>query len=102
MTLSKWQALGNVYLLAEQADLTPNRVRQLCEGQADGILEATGEATFKVWNADGSIAEMSGNGARIAAAWLARKTGARDVQLRVGERDVTAAVDGDDVVLEIG
>jgi diaminopimelate epimerase len=102
MRLSKWQALGNVYLLVEQAELTPERVRELCDGQADGILEVESDTTVKVWNSDGSIAEMSGNGARIAAAWLARKTGAREVRLRVGERDVTAIVEGDDVVLDVG
>jgi diaminopimelate epimerase len=102
MKLSKWQALGNVYLLAEQAELTPERVRGLCDGQADGVLEVESDAQFKVWNADGSIAEMSGNGARIAAAWLARKTRATDVRLRVGERDVTATVEGDMVVLDVG
>jgi diaminopimelate epimerase len=102
MKLSKWQALGNVYLLAEQAELTPERVRELCDGQADGVLEVESDAQFRVWNADGSIAEMSGNGARIAAAWLARKTGASDVSLRVGERDVTATVDRDTVVLDVG
>jgi diaminopimelate epimerase len=48
------------------------------------------------------VAEMSGNGARIAAAWLARKTGSREVALRVGSRDLTATVDGDDVTLEAG
>src|SRR6185503_8206697 len=56
----------------------------------------------KVWNPDGSVAEMSGNGARIAAAWLARESGLRDVKLRVGERDLTATVDGNMVVLDVG
>jgi diaminopimelate epimerase len=110
MKLSKWQALGNVYLLVERAELheplTPQRVRKLCEGVSDGVLEvlsrADTHADVKVWNADGSTAEMSGNGARIAAAWLARKSGAPQVTLRVGERDVTAAVDGDLVALDAG
>ena len=102
MKSSKWHALGNVYLLVEQAELTPERVRDLCDGQADGILEVVSDAEVKVWNADGSTAEMSGNGARIAAAWLARKSGTTHVELRVGERDVTATVEGDNVVLDVG
>jgi diaminopimelate epimerase len=101
MKLSKWQALGNVYLLVEQADLTPERVRELCDGEADGILEVRGNEVT-VWNADGSTAEMSGNGARIAAAWFARRSGRPRVELRVGSREVTAMVDGDNVVLEVG
>ena len=102
MKSSKWHALSNVYLLVEQAELTPQRVRDLCDGQADGILEVVSDAEVKVWNADGSTAEMSGNGARIAAAWLARKSGTTHVELRVGERDVTATVEGDNVVLDVG
>jgi diaminopimelate epimerase len=101
MRSSKWHALGNVYLLVEQADtLTPESARELAH-DTDGVLEVNG-TQVKVWNPDGSIAEMSGNGARIAAAWLARKTGSRDVSLRVGERDVTATVDGDVVTLNAG
>ena len=101
MRSSKWHALGNVYLLVEQADaLTPERARELAH-DTDGVLEVDGNSV-KVWNPDGSVAEMSGNGARIAAAWLARKTGSRDVTLRVGERDMTATVDGDNVTLNAG
>jgi diaminopimelate epimerase len=101
MRSSKWHALGNVYLLVEQADaLTPERARELAR-DTDGVLEVNG-THVKVWNPDGSVAEMSGNGARIAAAWLARESGARDVTLRVGERDVSATVDGDQVTLDVG
>jgi len=101
MTSSKWQALGNVYLLVEQAEaLTPDRARELAR-DTDGVLEVKG-TDVTVWNPDGSTAELSGNGARIAAAWLARKAGVKDVSLRVGERDLTASVDGDMVVLDVG
>jgi diaminopimelate epimerase len=101
MKSSKWHALGNVYLLVEQADtLTPERARELSR-DTDGVLEVRG-TDVTVWNPDGSVAEMSGNGARIAAAWLARKTGSREVTLKVGVRDVTATVDGDDVTLDVG
>jgi diaminopimelate epimerase len=110
MKLSKWQALGNAYLLVERAELpeplTPDLVRELCEGRADGILEvlstADSQAEVKVWNPDGSTAEFSGNGARIAAAWLARESGSAHVSLHVGDRNVTATVDGDEVVLDAG
>lgn len=101
MTSSKWHALGNVYLLVEQAEpLTPERARELSH-DTDGVLEVEGNHVT-VWNPDGSVAEMSGNGARIAAAWLARKTGSREVALRIGARDLTATVDGDDVTLAAG
>jgi len=101
MRSSKWHALGNVYLLVEQADpLTPERARELSR-ETDGVLQVDGRQVT-VWNPDGSVAEMSGNGARIAAAWLARESGERNVAFRVGDRDVTATVDGDNVTLEVG
>jgi diaminopimelate epimerase len=93
MRFSRWHAHGNVYLLAEQADLTPERVRELV-GDADGIVQVVStrdaEADVVIWNPDGSTAEMSGNGTRIAAAWLAEGTGAREIRIRVGLRTVHA------------
>ena len=102
MKSSKWNALGNVYLLVERAEpLTPELARELSL-DTDGVLEVLAGDDVRVWNPDGSVAEMSGNGARIAAAWLARKRGTNRVALRVGERAVTATVDGDSVVLDAG
>lgn len=95
MRFSRWRAAGNEYLLAERAEpagvLTPERVRAECGG-ADGILEVVAagesEAEIVIWNADGSTAEMSGNGTRIAARWLSERTGATTVRIRVGPREV--------------
>jgi diaminopimelate epimerase len=106
MRFSKWQALGNVYLVAERADLTPDDVRDESR-DADGILEvlAHGDdwADVRIWNPDGSTAEMSGNGTRIAARWLSERTGAAIVHVRVGERDVVARMlGGPDVEQELG
>ena len=87
MRFSKWQALGNTYLLVERGDLVAplgaDDVRRLCDPHcrvgADGVLEIGevrgAEAEVVVWNPDGSSAELSGNGARIAAVWLARRSG---------------------------
>ena len=101
MRSSKWSALGNVYLLVEQADrLTADEARELAH-DTDGVLEIRGNEVT-VWNPDGSNAEMSGNGARIAAAWYARQTGSPQVRFRIGERDVSATVDGDSVALDAG
>jgi diaminopimelate epimerase len=102
MKSSKWNALGNVYLLVERAEpLTPELARELSL-ETDGVLEVLPGNDVRVWNPDGSVAEMSGNGARIAAAWLARKLGTDRVVLRVGEREVSATVSGDAVVLNAG
>jgi diaminopimelate epimerase len=93
MRSSRWHALGNSYLLLEDADLTPERVRELV-GDADGILavRVTGVDTAEVtiWNPDGSQAELSGNGTRIAARWLAERNGTSCVRLVVGTRVVEA------------
>jgi diaminopimelate epimerase len=107
MRFSKWHALGNVYLLLERAEtgarLTADQARALCDAAAaDGVLEVLetsgDEATILIWNPDGSLAEMSGNGTRIAAAWLARRTGKTDVQIRVGPRTVFAHIRDDGLV----
>jgi diaminopimelate epimerase len=47
-------------------------------------------AEIVIWNADGSQAELSGNGTRIAARWLADRSGADFVRIRVGRREVAA------------
>ena len=46
------------------------------------------EVTIGILNPDGSHAEMSGNGTRIAAAWLMSRTGSATARVRVGERVV--------------
>ena len=115
MKLSKWQALGNDYLLVEQAELaeplTPDRVRRLCDYHygvgSDGLLEVLSidgsRAALKIWNPDGSTAELSGNGARIVAAWLSRAARSPRVALRIGPRDVEAVVGDDGLVrLDVG
>jgi diaminopimelate epimerase len=60
------------------------------------VLSVDGnDVTIGILNSDGSHAEMSGNGTRIAAAWLMSKTGADTVRVRVGEREVEVRRVGD-------
>jgi diaminopimelate epimerase len=97
MTFSRWRAAGNEYLLADRAEvgvpLTPERVRAEVAG-ADGILEVAdvvgSEAEIVIWNPDGSVAELSGNGTRIAARWLAERVGVDTVTIRSAGREVPA------------
>ena len=86
MKFEKWQALGNDYLILEQANLpweiNSKRVEWLCDPHfgvgSDGILLlAPGDdpefvATLRIFNPDGSEAELSGNGAREAILYLRR------------------------------
>src|ERR1043165_685345 len=113
MKLSKWDGLGNDYLLVEQAELpvalTPERVKRICDYHfgvgSDGILEVVStdgdSAEVVIWNPDGSVAELSGNGTRIAARWLARQSGAGEVRIVVGPREVVARMrDGAEVKMD--
>jgi diaminopimelate epimerase len=105
MRFSKWHAHGNVYLLTDEPGLTPGRVRAEV-GDADGIVEVISSsdevAEVVIWNPDGSTAELSGNGTRIAARWLADRTGATEVRIRVGPRETFARVRNGDVEQELG
>ena len=115
MKLSKWHGLGNDYLLVEReglaAPLTAEQVRRICDYHfgvgSDGILEvvsADGDrAEVVIWNPDGSTAELSGNGTRIAARWLAKRGGANEVWITVGPREVAARMhDGAEVETDMG
>jgi len=99
----KWQALGNDYVIIEARalpfPLTAERVRRLCAPHtgigADGVLllgepsEAGFAAALRIFNPDGSEAELSGNGARQAALYLRRRGIARaerfSIETRAGE-----------------
>ncbi|HVL30749.1 MAG TPA: diaminopimelate epimerase [Solirubrobacteraceae bacterium] len=86
IAFEKWQALGNDYLVFEARglpfELTPARVRRVCDVHtgigSDGVLllsepDAEGfVARLRIFNPDGSEAELSGNGARQAAMYLRR------------------------------
>ena len=86
MRFEKWQALGNDYQIVEAADLTfaltAAAVRRFCDRHtgigADGVLllqppdEPGFVARLRIFNPDGSEAELSGNGAREAVMYLRR------------------------------
>jgi diaminopimelate epimerase len=80
----KWNALGNDYIVVEERNLpfslTPSRIQRICALHSgvgsDGILllsesdERGFVATLRIFNPDGSEAELSGNGAREAVMYL--------------------------------
>ena len=107
MRSSKWSAHGNIYLIVEDERLTPERARELsAQHQTDGVLEVVSvegvEAEIVIWNPDGSRAELSGNGTRIAARWLADRSGVGEVRIRVGQRVTHARISGELVEQELG
>jgi diaminopimelate epimerase len=94
----KWQALGNDYAIVEERELpfalTAERIRVLCAPHtgigSDGILllresEKRGlVADVRIYNPDGSEAELSGNGVRQAVMYLRRTGWAENDSFSVG------------------
>src|SRR5438270_5751244 len=86
MRFEKWQALGNDYVIVEERELpfelTAERVRRICDRHtgvgSDGVLllsesdERGYVARLRIFNPDGSEAELSGNGARRAVLYRRR------------------------------
>jgi diaminopimelate epimerase len=84
MRFEKWTALGNDYVVVERdelsLELTPERIRRICDPHfgigSDGILllapaeDERHVAELRIFNPDGSEAELSGNGAREAVLYL--------------------------------
>jgi len=88
----KAHACGNDFLIVEEADARgayAALARRLCARNtsigADGIefldRRANGDFFLRLFNADGSEAELSGNGTRCVAAWLAHSEGLREVAI---------------------
>ncbi len=86
MKFEKWTALGNDYAIVEADalpwELTGPRVQRICDPHfgvgSDGVLLLSRSedpefvASLRIFNPDGSEAELSGNGAREAILYLRR------------------------------
>ena len=88
----KAHACGNDFLVLEETAAGGAHAalaRRLCSRNtsigADGVefldRRAAGEFFLRLFNSDGSEAELSGNGTRCVAAWLAHSEGLRHVAL---------------------
>jgi diaminopimelate epimerase len=104
----KWQALGNDYLVVEAEELpwrlSEGRVRRLCDPHfgvgSDGMLLLTRcedpdfVAELRIFNPDGSEAELSGNGAREAILYLHRHgwTNADTFSIRTAAGPITPTI----------
>jgi diaminopimelate epimerase len=115
----KWQALGNDYLIVEARELpfelSEARVRAICAAHtgvfADGILllsqpdEPSFLARLRIFNPDGSEAELSGNGTREAVLYLRRRgwTDASTFSVQTEAGPVRATINAPDrCTLDIG
>jgi diaminopimelate epimerase len=114
----KWQALGNDYVIVEQRELpfelTPGRVRAICAPHtgvgSDGIvlIRETDERGFvaeiRIYNPDGSEAELSGNGVRQAVIYL-RRSGWTDhdsFSVRTAAGEIRPRIEGELCTMDIG
>ncbi len=118
MRFEKWQALGNDYVIVEERELpfelTPARVRVICASHtgvgSDGFLlireAAEGDlvAEVRIYNPDGSEAELSGNGVRQAVMYLRRHGWADQDSFSVltAAGEVRPRIDGELCTLDIG
>ncbi len=98
MRFEKWTALGNDYVIVEADELpwelNGGRVRRLCDPHfgigSDGVLllSRSGDpelvAELRIFNPDGSEAELSGNGAREAILYLRRHGWTEDDTFSIG------------------
>jgi len=85
MTSSRWHAHGNAYLVAESGEYT---IPDGLDGAIEVVSVEGDDIIIAIVNPDGSHAEMSGNGTRIAAAWLMDRTGHDAARVHVGSRVV--------------
>src|ERR1700682_2210281 len=91
MRFAKLHGLGNDFVLLDLRGggepLPAERALQLCDRHlgvgADGILTLLPGERMLVQNADGSVPEMCGNGARCAALWIATAGGTKPAQAHV-------------------
>jgi diaminopimelate epimerase len=78
MRFSKYHGLGNDFIIVDRPEIDGMPISDICNRRtgigADGILLITPNQNesfdMKVYNADGSVPEMCGNGLRCAAAYL--------------------------------
>lgn len=87
LTLIKTHAFGNDFLLVDERELAPEidrraLARTACDRHrgigADGLIVHAGRdpVSMQLLNADGSYSEISGNGIRCLAAWVAAQAAA--------------------------
>lgn len=118
MRFEKWQALGNDYVIVEERELpfelNAGRVRAICAPHtgvgSDGVLliRETDEPGFvaevRIYNPDGSEAELSGNGVRQAVMYL-RRNGWVDedsFSVRTAAGEIRPQIEGDLCTMDIG
>jgi diaminopimelate epimerase len=114
MRFEKWHGIGNAYLVIEQGDLavelTAPRVERICHPDlgagSDGILlvgsVGPDGTQVRIFNPDGSEAEFSGNGTRIAAGYLMRRDRVERLSMQTIKGAIGAERHGDQITIDAG
>lgn len=114
----KAEALGNDFIIIRkngQTDITDEEAIALCNRRtgigADGVLlvgrSAIADISMKVINADGSIAEMCGNGIRCVAKYVFDSgiTGGKNIKIETGagvlDVDIKSGPDGKAAIMRV-
>ncbi|MBB6645677.1 diaminopimelate epimerase [Halobellus ruber] len=122
--IQKYHGTGNDFIVVDATESVPDRpafATTYCDREtgvshersprtgADGVLFLSLEPRYSpprvvmtLVQPDGSIAAMCGNGARVAAAWAAERTGATELMIDTPAGTRRATIDGDDVTIEMG
>ncbi|WP_410765095.1 diaminopimelate epimerase [Haloferax sp. DFSO60] len=120
----KFHGTGNDFFVVDADDPVPDRpafARAHCDRDggivlkeservgADGVLFLALEDRYDpprvvmtLVQPDGSVAAMCGNGARVAAAWAAERTGSDQIMIDTPAGTRRALIEDDDVTVEMG
>lgn len=112
MIFEKWEACGNDFIVTELEDLKPEEARDLCDRHygvgADGVLvvgySEIADAKMTVFNADGSIAEMCGNGLRCVGqyVWKRKRKRYMEIETGAGVKPVEMGVENERISVGMG
>jgi diaminopimelate epimerase len=115
LAFAKYEGLSNDFVILEAADeaaCTGVDAIAICDRHrgigADGVIfvlparESAAQARMRVLNADGSIAQMCGNGLRCVARYIARRDGRRELLIETDAGALRCSVADDAVTVEMG
>ncbi len=113
MRFSKYQGTGNDFIIIEGEvnDLSPDKIKRVCDRRygvgADGLIfvgkKTESQVSVAIFNADGGLADMCGNGLRCTAQYFLDRGDKIDaLALSVGDKRYPVWADGSKIVVEMG
>lgn len=112
VSFGKYQGLGNDFVVVDQVFVTAAGARRMCDRRrgigADGVLtllpprDPRASVRMHIYNADGSVAEMCGNGLRCVVRKLLSETGAPEVVVDTDAGILAGRLEDEAVRVELG